>query len=180
MFHAGIIATSPGASLTLQLDTTLPGVNVSSTAVVLTYLTSYERMGMAHVECLSGCSCEPQLLDAHRPSAPEGADESGKHKKGTNGVQTPVTYPGSRGRAVKATRTVSASAKVAKLGAVSTSHTAFIPVSGVSCKLCCDCSCHEMGKGIHVCVVVVWWGRKLQVPTSFPVWLHACAIVRVF
>jgi len=31
--------------------------------VSLSYLKSYRGMGTADVECVSGCQCEPQLLD---------------------------------------------------------------------------------------------------------------------
>lgn len=32
--------------------------------VSLSYLKSYRGMGTADVACVSGCTCEPQLLDA--------------------------------------------------------------------------------------------------------------------
>jgi len=35
--------------------------------VRILHLTSYERMGIARVHCVSGCVCIPQELDAHRP-----------------------------------------------------------------------------------------------------------------
>ena len=35
----------------------------STTRVILGYLKSYEGMGMAAVECVSGCACERSTLD---------------------------------------------------------------------------------------------------------------------
>ena len=38
----------------------------SRAELTLTYLTSYEGMGIASVRCTDGCVCEPLTIDAHR------------------------------------------------------------------------------------------------------------------
>ena len=40
---------------------------VSPYRLFLTYLTSYEHMGVAQLSCSDGCSCERSSFDAHRP-----------------------------------------------------------------------------------------------------------------
>lgn len=44
----------------------VPGPGASNMSVLhLGYLKSYEHMGVARVECISGCTCKPQDVDAH-------------------------------------------------------------------------------------------------------------------
>lgn len=64
----GWIATAPGAWAELEVDTTteVKGDLASETNdVVLTHLISYEHMGKATVECVSGCTCETTELEGY-------------------------------------------------------------------------------------------------------------------
>ena len=75
----GVLALVPGATMEASFDLQLaaqPGARAGSdgdarggVTLTLEYLTSYERMGVASVRCLSGCACEAQLLDGHRTDA---------------------------------------------------------------------------------------------------------------
>lgn len=66
--------TSPGSWAELEVDTRLRGAagagaaarppgRGGGTRVLLSHLRSYSGMGTALVECLSGCQCEPNVLD---------------------------------------------------------------------------------------------------------------------
>ena len=66
----GLVALVPGA--TLDVDVPGLGLHVGQDASVgsgwrmqLQYLVSYEGMGRVALQCLRGCACEPQQLDAH-------------------------------------------------------------------------------------------------------------------
>ena len=58
-FKPGVEAAAPGASLALQVDTSA----TLEPSVWLSYLTSYEGMGRARLEC-ARCACAPAVLDA--------------------------------------------------------------------------------------------------------------------
>ncbi|PRW51157.1 hypothetical protein C2E21_5422 [Chlorella sorokiniana] len=64
----GWIGTVPGSWAELEVDTTT-GVKGDLAAeqdeVVLTHLISYEHMGKAKVECVSGCQCNETVFDGH-------------------------------------------------------------------------------------------------------------------
>ena len=60
----GIVSMLPGSSMRFAVDTTSPGAQQGSTAVVLNYLRSYEGMGVVNVSCESGCTCDSRLVDA--------------------------------------------------------------------------------------------------------------------
>ena len=91
----GIVATAAGATMRVYLDTDfysaaasprsgrirsrggggdgimLPGggaLERRTSLVQLTYLTSYNQMGIAEVTCEGGCSCAAQRVDAHQTS----------------------------------------------------------------------------------------------------------------
>ncbi|KAG1673279.1 hypothetical protein FOA52_002559 [Chlamydomonas sp. UWO 241] len=61
----GFVAWSPGASLTLRLDTTLGGAATDTVHVLISHLKSYSGMGRARVACVGGCLCAPIDVDAH-------------------------------------------------------------------------------------------------------------------
>lgn len=68
-FHKyGWIAMTPGSKLTVQVPTAhTPGVAADSnvTAVFFGHLRSYQHMGRAAISCISGCSCDAVVVDAH-------------------------------------------------------------------------------------------------------------------
>ena len=74
-----MLALVPGATMEASFDLQLPaqpgaradtfGDARGGVTLTLEYLTSYERMGLASVRCVSGCACEAQLLDGHRTDA---------------------------------------------------------------------------------------------------------------
>ena len=59
---SGVVALVPGAVLRARLEGLAPG----ESTLVLEHLVSYEGMGVARLECVSGCECETQRIDAHR------------------------------------------------------------------------------------------------------------------
>lgn len=68
----GFVATSPGSTLRIRVDTDRGGGAAGGAAgdarplpVFLHYMRSYERMGTAKVTCVSGCQCDPVMVDAH-------------------------------------------------------------------------------------------------------------------
>ena len=67
----GLVATVPGAMVEFELDSrgdAGAGVDGKSSPLMVIrvmHLTSYEHMGMARVLCVRGCSCTPQVLQAH-------------------------------------------------------------------------------------------------------------------
>ncbi|GFH18797.1 uncharacterized protein HaLaN_15658 [Haematococcus lacustris] len=68
----GFIASQPGAQIRLKLDTTTSAKSLLEGAqdqdlvtIEVAHLRSYAGMGMASVECLSGCTCSPTILDGH-------------------------------------------------------------------------------------------------------------------
>ncbi|KAI7846460.1 hypothetical protein COHA_000070 [Chlorella ohadii] len=64
----GWIATVPGSWAELEVDTTtgMQGdLAAEQNDVMLTHLISYEHMGKAKVECISGCTCEPTEFNGH-------------------------------------------------------------------------------------------------------------------
>ena len=73
----GIVSVLPGAAMRMLVDTTAPvaqaGRNASAlphAALALTYLASYERMGVAKVSCIKGCTCETRIIDALQLAQP--------------------------------------------------------------------------------------------------------------
>lgn len=57
----GFISNAPGSVLRIVANTTrATGGPGERTNVMVAYLKSYERMGRARFECLSGCQCEPE------------------------------------------------------------------------------------------------------------------------
>ena len=60
---AGVVAMVPGAQLRARVD----GWTVAAEATMsLEHLVSYEGMGTARLECVDGCECAPQRIDAHK------------------------------------------------------------------------------------------------------------------
>ena len=82
----GVTALVAGATLQTTVDTTSRvGVgedgaavaNVSSAVIVqLQYLQSYEGQGIVSIHCLRSCWCAEQRIDAHKPAAEGGRNES--------------------------------------------------------------------------------------------------------
>ncbi|GAX79370.1 hypothetical protein CEUSTIGMA_g6812.t1 [Chlamydomonas eustigma] len=76
-YRPGWVSTLPGSALWLSVDLQdmcPPGMQRSAQNTIresmfleLTYLSSFEHMGMANVTCMSGCSCIPAVLDGHAP-----------------------------------------------------------------------------------------------------------------
>ena len=64
---AGVLALRPGLELRAKVASF--GSSAASEAEVhVEHLTSYEGMGKVTLECREGCSCAPQLIDAHKVS----------------------------------------------------------------------------------------------------------------
>ncbi|MEW5300373.1 MAG: hypothetical protein WDW36_003309 [Sanguina aurantia] len=61
----GYVATAVGAELRFNVSTSRDGVPGSKVSVHVSYLASYQHMGVASITCVSGCECEPTELDAH-------------------------------------------------------------------------------------------------------------------
>ena len=87
----GIVSVLPGAAMRLVVDTTAPVVGNGSAlpqaALALTYLASYERMGLGVVSCVSGCSCAPRTIDAlhfAQPATAAGGGGGGAEGIGRN------------------------------------------------------------------------------------------------
>ena len=60
----------------LVVDTAAPVAqhgNASGAALALTYLASYEHMGVCVVACERGCSCTPRAIDALQIAQPASA-----------------------------------------------------------------------------------------------------------
>jgi hypothetical protein len=58
-----------GSSLIITLPTEFKGAQKCKTPkLVLTHLISYERMGQARVECISGCKCRPTVIEGNHKS----------------------------------------------------------------------------------------------------------------
>jgi hypothetical protein len=67
-FKPGWIARNPDATWQVQINTDFSGQvgdQLATTRVVITYLLSHQHMGRAVVSCVSGCACEPSVIDAH-------------------------------------------------------------------------------------------------------------------
>ena len=55
----------------LVVDTTAPvDANLTTAKLALTYLASYEGMGVCTVSCEGGCACAPRAIDALQVAAP--------------------------------------------------------------------------------------------------------------
>ena len=80
-FKPGLTSVSHGDSMTLHIDTSLDdsdsalgrpsksyGSGNEHAMVQLTYLQSYEQVGMLRIECVSGCNCTEQRLQTLEPS----------------------------------------------------------------------------------------------------------------
>ena len=62
---AGLVALVPGSMLRVRVA----GWNAADSPraeMALEHLTSYEGMGVARLECIDECMCEPQVIDAHK------------------------------------------------------------------------------------------------------------------
>ena len=60
----GLIATEPGSSVRLLVNTRFPHTaEAAPVALTVQYLRSYEHMGNAVLTCVHRCECEPQLLN---------------------------------------------------------------------------------------------------------------------
>ena len=72
----GIVSVLPGTAMRFVVDTTAPITRQGNASVplraalALTYLSSYERMGVCVVSCVSGCSCTPRTIDALQLAQP--------------------------------------------------------------------------------------------------------------
>eukprot|EP00197_Chlamydomonas_leiostraca_P000253 CAMPEP_0202886252 /NCGR_PEP_ID=MMETSP1391-20130828/42080_1 /ASSEMBLY_ACC=CAM_ASM_000867 /TAXON_ID=1034604 /ORGANISM="Chlamydomonas leiostraca, Strain SAG 11-49" /LENGTH=649 /DNA_ID=CAMNT_0049569521 /DNA_START=113 /DNA_END=2062 /DNA_ORIENTATION=- len=62
----GWVASGPGSVIRIRLNTkfTFTEDTSNKTTVTVTYLRSYEHMGRAKAECISGCKCASQTIDA--------------------------------------------------------------------------------------------------------------------
>jgi hypothetical protein len=81
-YKPGLVSLLPGADLRFVVDARAPFATVVHAAngtsgqpgdaavLALTYLTSYQDMGVASVSCQHGCSCVPQRLDAIQLAQP--------------------------------------------------------------------------------------------------------------
>mmetsp|Transcript_11350 Transcript_11350/g.29016 ORF Transcript_11350/g.29016 Transcript_11350/m.29016 type:complete len:587 (-) Transcript_11350:41-1801(-) len=90
----GIVSLLPGAELNFMVDAQAPisgealwavsnesSFTMPSTMLALTYLTSYQGMGVAQITCESGCVCEPHHLDALQAIQPaRSGGLMGKHQ----------------------------------------------------------------------------------------------------
>ena len=67
----GVVSVLPGAVMRLVVDTTAPvDANLTTAKLALTYLASYEGMGVCTVSCEGGCACAPRAIDALQVAAP--------------------------------------------------------------------------------------------------------------
>lgn len=60
----GYVAFEPGSSMEFEIDSRVAGSESETNRVVLSYLASYESMGVARVKCVSGCKCQESEIDA--------------------------------------------------------------------------------------------------------------------
>ena len=63
---AGVVAMVPGARLRARVQGWGSQFVSDEAEVQVELLTSYNGMGIARLECLGGCECEPQTIDAHK------------------------------------------------------------------------------------------------------------------
>eukprot|EP00873_Tetraselmis_striata_P010420 jgi/Tetstr1/430684/TSEL_020477.t1 len=63
----GYVATEPGATLVLTVDTTSAAAS-GNVDLYLAHLRSYEGMGKFEVSCISGCECQPAVMNGHHQS----------------------------------------------------------------------------------------------------------------
>lgn len=63
----GFVATKPESLLVVTFSTasTTRGVKDPHTVLTINHLKSYEHMGQAEVTCISGCTCQPTILEGH-------------------------------------------------------------------------------------------------------------------
>ncbi|GAX84039.1 hypothetical protein CEUSTIGMA_g11463.t1 [Chlamydomonas eustigma] len=74
-FKPGWVSTTPGSVLRISMTSQLSHVHgISSTwqqqeelLIGITFLKSYEHMGVAEVSCMSGCKCANYTYDGHEP-----------------------------------------------------------------------------------------------------------------
>ena len=70
----GLTSVDRGDTVSLRIDSTLgedgggSGNNAEHSMVQLTYLQSYEQVGVLRIECLDGCTCSPQRVQLLEPS----------------------------------------------------------------------------------------------------------------
>lgn len=77
-YKPGIVSLLPGAELRFVVDASAPltrrrGRNTTDpngAVLALTYLTSYEQMGVVGVSCEKGCDCEMRTIDALQMAQP--------------------------------------------------------------------------------------------------------------
>ena len=73
----GIVALAPGAQLYLPLAVAFAAATTGSPlTVAMLHLTSYEGMGVAYLNCVAGCQCAPERIDAHTPAKEGRRNES--------------------------------------------------------------------------------------------------------
>ena len=74
----GLIATEPGASMRLLVNTRFPHTPEDApVSLTVQYLSSYEHMGTVMLACVHRCECEPQMLDgAHSGAVKVSVDAS--------------------------------------------------------------------------------------------------------
>mmetsp|Transcript_3873 Transcript_3873/g.8308 ORF Transcript_3873/g.8308 Transcript_3873/m.8308 type:complete len:495 (-) Transcript_3873:846-2330(-) len=61
----GYVGLTPGNSITFKVDTNRGGTPDMRVTMQVGHLKSYEHMGKAKVECVSGCTCNAPVLDGH-------------------------------------------------------------------------------------------------------------------
>ena len=88
-YKPGIVSLLPGAELRFVVDAQAPiaaplanfSLQSSRSAILaLTYLTSYQSMGLANVTCEAGCWCNTHMLDALQGVQPSGTNVVGKRR----------------------------------------------------------------------------------------------------
>ncbi|KAG1677609.1 hypothetical protein FOA52_010390 [Chlamydomonas sp. UWO 241] len=65
-FKPGYVASGDaGALMEIEVDTSFPGTPADAMPEVrLSYTTSYDGWGKARISCVSGCTCQPDVIDA--------------------------------------------------------------------------------------------------------------------
>ena len=66
----GLVAMLPGSTLFVHLDDPFQAMSAGEPPaleanVALSYLTSYQHMGVVDLRCEASCACLPQQIDAH-------------------------------------------------------------------------------------------------------------------
>ena len=86
----GIVSVLPGAVMRIVVDTMAPvaqhqgnGTGPLTPSLALTYLSSYEHMGVCRVTCESGCTCAPRAIDALQIAQPATSSTSSTTTEGS-------------------------------------------------------------------------------------------------